>query len=187
MPRRTIVSEPGSFYHIFNRGNNHQIIFHEQENYAHFLRALHHHILHTAEIVAYVLMPNHYHLLVKLVTGDLSVAMHNLGVSYSKAINRWTGQTGAVFEGRYKSIAVNTDEYLTHMSRYIHLNPVRAKLVKHPDEWVFSSYRDYIGLRDGRLPSPDKVLELFASRAEYQAFVESCAIDDELIKDMMID
>jgi putative transposase len=68
---------------------------------------------------------------------------------------------------------VDENSYLLHLSRYIHMNPVTAGLVTRPEDWAFSSYRDYVGLRDGTLPVPDVVLSQFPSRQTYQAFVES--------------
>jgi putative transposase len=68
---------------------------------------------------------------------------------------------------------VDENSYLLHLSRYIHMNPVTAGLVTRPEGWAFSSYRDYVGLRDGTLPVPDVVLSQFPSRQTYRAFVES--------------
>jgi putative transposase len=68
---------------------------------------------------------------------------------------------------------VDENSYLLHLSRYIHMNPVTAGLVTRPEDWAFSSYRDYVGLRDGTLPVPDVVLSQFPSRQTYRAFVES--------------
>lgn len=67
---------------------------------------------------------------------------------------------------------MDRDSYLTHLSRYIHWNPVAAGLAKRPADWAFSSYRDYVGLRAGTLPVTDLILSQFPSRHAYQTFVE---------------
>ena len=83
---------------------------------------------------------------------------------------------------------VDRDEYLLHLSRYIHLTPVIAGLVRQPEEWAFSSYRDYVGLRQGTLPVADAVLSQFASRRAYREFVESYRDQDvETIEHLLLD
>ncbi|MCW1967462.1 MAG: transposase [Anaerolineae bacterium] len=177
----------GRCYHLYNRGNNRQNIFFEQDNYLYFLRLLKTHlVLQNIDIVAYCLMPNHYHLLVKIDTDVLSNAMHDLSVAYTKAINKRFNRTGSLFEGRFKAIMVDNDTYLTHLSRYLHLNPVKAGLVSHAKDWAFSSYCDYVGLRNGKLPNPNVILEQFASRADYQLFLDQTSPPD-LVKHLLFD
>ena len=125
------------------------------------------------DVVAYCLMPNHYHLLVLLKVDDLSRPIQRFSLSYTKAVNKRYERVGALFQGRFKAIAVDTDEYVLHLSRYIHLNPVRAGLVALPEEWEFSSYREYIGIRQGTLPKFSIVLDQFRSRKDYKEFVAS--------------
>lgn len=84
--------------------------------------------------------------------------MMKLSVSYTKAINKRYGRVGSLFQGPFRAVHVDRNEYLLHLSRYIHLNPVTAGLVPQPEEWEFSSYREYIGLRNGTLPEPKIVL-----------------------------
>lgn len=125
-------------------------------------------------------MPNHYHLLAGIevsetseVPTSVSKAMMRLSVSFTKAINERYDRVGALFQGPFQAIHVDRNEYLLHLSRYIHLNPVAAGLVERPEAWEFSSYRDYIGLRHGALPTPDIVLSQFPTQSAYQAFVAS--------------
>lgn len=164
------------------------IIF-ERENYLYFLRQVRKYLAGGAVgIIGYCLMPNHYHLLVRLQADDLSKPMQQLGLSYTKAINRRHGRAGSLFQGPFKAAHVDLDEYLLHLSRYIHLNPVAAGLAKRPEDWEFSSYREYVGLRDGTLPRPDVVLGHFASADEYRRFVESYAGgDDKGIEHLMLE
>lgn len=112
--------------------------------------------------------------------------MGRFGQSYARAINRRYERVGPLFQDRFQAIHVDRDEYLLHLSRYIHLNPLEANLVRRPEEWEFSSYREYLGTRRGTLPQPDDVLRLLASvqrpervpetdslRDSYRRFVES--------------
>jgi putative transposase len=156
MPYRRIPLQAENFYHIYNRGNNRQNIFFEYENYIHFLRLMRKHLVTKGvDILAYCLMPNHYHFLVYLRDDNLSEAMQAFSVAYTKAINKRFDRSGALFQGRFQSVHVNEPNYLIHLSRYIHLNPVTAGFVNRPEEWAFSSYLEYAGLRSGMLPQTE--------------------------------
>ena len=172
MPQRPIPLFASRYYHIFNRGNNRQPIFFERENYFYFLRQLRKYFtLDRVEIVAYCLMPNHFHLLVYLKSDNFAVLMQPFALSYAKAINRRFKRTGSLFEGPFKSILVDKNEYLLHLSRYIHANPTAARLVKRAEDWEFSSYRDYLGLREDDLVHPEIVMHQF-DVPTYRQFVE---------------
>ncbi|NJL48398.1 MAG: hypothetical protein HC929_14100 [Leptolyngbyaceae cyanobacterium SM2_5_2] len=107
------------------------------------MRLIRRHLIEqTLDVLAYCLMPNHYHLLVQCKTQDVSGAMMRLSVAYTKAMNRRYNRVGALFQGQFQSIGVESDEYLYHLTRYIHLNPVKAGIVAHPKDWEFSSYLD---------------------------------------------
>lgn len=173
MPRREVVFVPGEFYHVYNRGNDRQRIFFDRDNYVHLLTRMRMHVVEHATVVTYCLMPNHYHLLVQLLTDRFSSAMHACGMSYAKSVNKRRGRVGSLFQGRFRAIHVDQREYLLHLSRYIHVNPVTAGIVRRPEDWEFSSYREYVGLRDGSLPSPQIVLKEFDSRGDYARFVNA--------------
>ena len=171
-PQRNLV--PGEYYHLYNRGNNRQNIFFERENYLYFLKQFRHVVAEeTVYVVAYCLMPNHYHLLVYLREDGLSKAMQRFTMSYTNAMNRRYGRCGSLFQGRFQTIHVDSDAYLLQLTRYIHLNPVRACLVQRPEEWEFSSYCDYVGLRRGTLPQMGCVLKQVGSAEGYRRFVEA--------------
>ena len=196
MPRRQHPLQPGRYYHLYNRGNNRGRIFFEEENYLFFLRKVHRYLLPVFDVVAYCLMPTHYHLLVKVkevhkTPGEddtsevsetsevffpdespVSEALRRFSISCTKAINERFDRVGALFQGAYQAKPVAEESYLVSLSRYLHRNPVSAGLVETPAAWSFSSYRDFVGERTGRLPCPDVVLDAFASRKAYRRFVE---------------
>jgi putative transposase len=188
MPYRKITFQAGESYHLYNRGVNRQPIFFCPENWGYMLKLFRRYFRpDLIDIIAYCLMPNHYHLLVRLAVDDFSKqVMQPWGVSYTKAVNKQQGRVGPVFQGPFQAVHVSRDEHLMHLSRYIHLNPVAAGLVAAPEAWTFSSYRDYIGLRQGTLPRPDDVLSLFPSRQAYREFVETDQ-DPSIIASMMFD
>lgn len=105
--------------------------------------------------------------------------MQRFSISYTKAMNKRYSRTGALLQGQYQAVHVDRNEYLLHLSRYVHLNPVAAGLVARPEDWEFSSYRDYVSLHRGTLPNPAIVLSQFSAPAACQEFVESHKLDDE--------
>jgi len=95
-------------------------------------------------------------------------------------------RVGGLFQGAYRRKRVGGDQYLVHLSRYIHLDPVMDGLVEHPEDWEFSSYQEYVGLRGGTLPRPRIVLGQFGSADEYGEFVESYTAGDRaMIGDLL--
>ena len=191
MPRRLTPLISGEYYHVYSRGNNRQVIFWARENYLFFLRRMRDYFLYeqpkaggpevskasglwpAISVIAYCLMPNHFHLLLQPHDDSLSRRMQRLLISYTKAINERFDRVGALFQGQFQAIRVDSDEYLLHLSRYIHLNPVAAGLVQRPEAWEFSSYREFVGLRKGSLVRPEIILGQFSVLSEYRQFVEA--------------
>jgi len=125
-------------------------------------------------VIAYCLMPNHYHFLLRPEEdGALSRFIQRLFNSYTQAFNKQQGRSGTLFEGRAKSILVDTDEYVLHLCRYIHLNPVKAGLVAYPGEWPYSNYLEWVEQRDGTLVDRVFVRGYFPTATDYEAFVMS--------------
>ena len=128
MARRKIQFHAEHYYHIFNRGNRKQRIFFEDENYNYFLRQLHKYFDPPGiEIISYCLMPNHFHLIIHLTEeADFSPVMRRFSLSYARSLNRWIDSAGHVFQGNFGAQRINESEYLKHVCRYVHLNPVLA-------------------------------------------------------------
>jgi REP element-mobilizing transposase RayT len=187
---RKVPVTAGNTYHLYNRGVNYGDIFFTRANWIFFLRRLREYCLpECGDVIAYCLMPNHYHLIVAVHGDEFGLAvMQPLTVSYTKAINNQEGRVGAIFQGPFKARLVTSDGDLVHLSRYIHLNPVAAGLVACPEDWEFSSFREYVGLRPGTLPKPEAVLRHFASPAAYAEFVQGPAEPGGgLTKELLID
>lgn len=163
MPSRKIAFRAGEHYHIYNRGNDRGNIFFERENYRYFLSKWREYLTDTAETLAYCLMPTHYHFFVRLASDGLSSAMQSFSQSYTNAINTRLQRVGALFQGRFQAVHVDEDAYFVHLTRYIHLNPIVAGIARRPEDWEFSSYREYVGLRNGTLPQFRRMLREFTS------------------------
>ena len=173
MPTRRIPLISGEYYHLYNRGNNHENIFLTRENYSYFLTLWRKYLFgHGVDVVSYCLMPNHYHFLIYLQTDTLSKLMQPFLLAYTNSFNRRYKRVGALFQGRFKAKHVANIDYLLHLSRYIHLNPLKAGLVLSSEEWEFSSYLEYTGLRQGTLPKPNIVMDYFENPNDYKDFVE---------------
>jgi len=148
MARQLRIEYPGAFYHIYSRGNQKQPIFLVDDDRYYFLKILDDtHKKFGLTIQAYCLMSNHYHLSASTPRGGLARAMHFANTTYTVYINKKHKRCGHLFQGRYRSILVEASTYSLELSRYIHLNPVRAGLVPFPDQYPWSSYSEYCGKR----------------------------------------
>jgi REP element-mobilizing transposase RayT len=178
MARPLRIEYEGALYHVTARGNERGKIFFTKTDYRKFKEYLADaQIKYGFVIHCYVLMTNHYHILIETSDKNLSKIMHYLNSSYTTYVNIKRKRSGHLFQGRYKAILVDRDSYLLELSRYMHLNPVRAKMVERPEEYPYSSYDAYISGND-ELVSVAPVLSTFskdtvAARGKYRAFVES--------------
>ncbi len=177
LPRLTLSGYP---HHIILRGNNRQAIFASQADYQTLLNLL----LENAQkfkvaIHAYVLMPNHFHLLATPEMADgLPQMMQAVGRRYVRWFNDAQGRSGTLWEGRYKSTVIDTDQYLLTCMAYLDLNPVRAGLVGQAADYVWSSHGHYVGQKVDKLITPHPLVwglgnTPFAREAAYAELVKS--------------
>jgi putative transposase len=131
MARPLRIQFPGAFYHITCRGNERKVIFSDQNDQDTFLEKLSLSLeIFNVSLLAYVLMPNHFHLLLTTPEGNLSEFMRHFNISYTSAFNRRHKRVGHLYQGRYKAFVIHADNYLLEVSRYIHLNPIRIKILR---------------------------------------------------------
>ena len=161
MARRARKRSSTGIYHIILRGINRQIIFEDDEDCQRLLGALKQYREDCGyEIYAYCLMSNHIHLLFKEGEEDLGITFRRLGASYVYWYNRKYNRSGYLFQGRYKSETVESDAYFLTVLRYIHQNPLKAKIVNNIVDYSWSSYREYIGRP--RICNTEFALSLFS-------------------------
>jgi len=178
MARPLRIEYPEAVYHITSRGNARNKIFSDDQDREIFLSTLDAVVTRYNWLChAYCLMDNHYHLMVETPDANLSIGMRQLNGVYTQRYNRRHRKTGHLFEGRFKAILVQKDNYLLQLCRYVVLNPVGAGVVEKPEAWRWSSYQATAGLRrePGYLRT-DWILGLFSSKKtvgqrQYRKFV----------------
>jgi putative transposase len=178
MGRPLRIEYPGAFYHVTSRGNEQKDVFKSQRDREKFLEYLESAtVRYGANIHAYCLMNNHYHLFLETPEGNLSQIMRHINGAYTNYFNVKRKRSGHLFQGRFKATLVEADVYATELSRYIHLNPVRVRMVAKPEEYRWSSYRSYIGeCKPPEWLKTDLILAYFGKDAkvagkEYHRFV----------------
>jgi REP element-mobilizing transposase RayT len=146
MPSQKTPIIKNGFYHVIARGSNKQNIFIDNEDFVYFMNLIREsHKKYQIMIHSYCLMNNHYHLLVETPEANLPDVMHYINQNYAYYyLRKFSNKDGHVFRGRYKKFLVKNDKYFTTLCRYIHLNPVKANLIRNPQEWTWSSYRHYL-------------------------------------------
>ena len=163
---------PGILYHVIVRGNHRQKTFQNDGDYQAYLeRLVRYRRQFGVTVYAYCLMSNHVHLLVEIGSQPLSRFMQGLQQSYTQYFNRKHHKVGHLFQGRYKAIICDKDQYLLSLVRYIHLNPIRANIVEKLDEYSYSGHRHYLAGRASAVLDPEKVLDMLGGRAGYRRFV----------------
>jgi putative transposase len=180
MGRRPRVEYEGAFYHVIQRGNNREFIYLTPQYRDFMVKQLRNAVeVDGVEMFAYVIMSNHYHLLIRTSGEPLQKVMHRMNTRYAKWYNSERERTGPVFEGRYKAILIQNEPYLLQVARYIHRNPVRAKLCDHPGEYPWSSdgyYRE--NKTDNKFVNSSFILSMLASNyqeamTEYNILVDT--------------
>ena len=146
MARPLRIEYPGAYYHVTSRGNEQKDVFKSQRDREKFLDYLKSATMRYGAVIhAFCLMSNHYHLLMETPEGNLSRIMRHINGAYTTYFNVKRKRAGHLFQGRYKAILIEADDYLAELSRYIHLNPVRVGMVERPEQYQWSSYQSYTG------------------------------------------
>ena len=175
-----------TYYHIYNRGNNKDLIFFEDKNYRYFLTQFKKYVAPFCDVFAYCLMPNHFHFFLKVNDEQLfEKGIKNFFISYSKAINIKYNRVGSLFQGRYKASEITSESYFTRIITYIHQNPLVAGLVKKMEEYKYSSYTAYLSEKETMIKRED-VIDWFGG---LPGFIEDHKIlieDDEIEKRMKL-
>lgn len=177
MPRLPRLFVPGGFYHVTTRGNHRKNLFSRPADrrildgiVADALEAT------RSRLHAYCWMTNHLHLLIQVSDQPLGNFMQRIGTRFARAIQRQVPTTGHLFENRYHALLVDVDTYFLELLRYIHLNPVRARMVEGPDEYRWSSHGAFTGRRPQSWVTTDFGLSMFhrelaTARRLYSQFV----------------
>jgi putative transposase len=171
-------------FHIYNRTLESLKLCYSNDNYFYLTTLIQkYRIKYGVDFLAYCLMPNHYHFMLRQTTEiPLSRFLSDVFNSYAQALNRQIGRKGPIFEDRPKYKHIDDERYLRHICRYIHLNPVKAGLVKNVHQWPFSNYLEWIGKRKGTLMDLYFIAELFPESEQYKLFVEDLNNDRKLAK-----
>lgn len=195
MPGRVTPLINGEIYHIYNRGSEKRDIFKRSRDYKRFKQTMYYYqfagpklklsLFATSkldsfnpdpnkkliEILCFCLMPNHFHFMVKqLIEGGISSFVSQLCNSYTKFFNTKYNRVGALLQGTFKSVHVESEKQLIHLSRYIHLNPVVSGICKMPEDYSWSSFIEYQASES--LCSTNLVLDLFPSKEKYAEFTK---------------
>ena len=163
MARKPRIEFEGAFYHVIVRGNQRQKIFRDDKDYRKYLEIVsgykkqYHYRLY-----AYVLMSNHVHLLIETEEVPLFKIQQGINQRYTMYFNSKYQTVGHLFQGRYKAILCDKDEYLLSLIKYIHFNPVRSTIVKLPDDYKWSSHRNYAERNNDDMIDVDQVLRMFS-------------------------
>jgi REP element-mobilizing transposase RayT len=169
--------EEEKFYHIFNRGNNRENIFKEEENYHYFLKQYEKYLSGVVDTYAYCLMPNHFHFLVKI-KGIKSIetpsrltpvekGFKDFFISYAKSINKRYNRVGSLFQYKFKRKVIENDKYLRNLVLYIHQNPIEAGFCNEPKEWKFSSYNSILA-NSSPLVKKQEVIDWFEDKENFK-------------------
>lgn len=195
MPGRTTPLINGNFYHIFNRGNDKRDIFKGHNDYQRFIKTIFYYHFQDVrvkfsifnksrinlitpitdsklvDIICYCLMPNHFHLLIRQrQSNGISAFLGNISNSYTKYFNAKYKRSGSLLQGTFKSVAIESDEQLIHVSRYVHLNPIVSRICPNINLYKWSSYHEY--KYGQRFCEVSEILSFFNSTSTYESFLE---------------
>lgn len=196
MTRKRRVWYPGAIYHVMSRGNRKKNIFEDVEDYVRFLDMVQDaQEMYGFTVHAICLMTNHFHIEIETSEVALSRIMQRIKSLYAEDFNYRHHYSGHLFEGRYNACLILNDRYFLEVSRYIHLNPVKAGMVREPAAYEYSSYGAYAPCDEDRpfgkagkmiedLVDRSRVLHMLAdsqveAREQYRLFVEGRASHEE--------
>jgi putative transposase len=177
MARKPRIHFPGALYHVITRGNRRQGVFQDEKDFEQFLTYLSNCKNRFPFLLyAYALMQNHLHFLIEVGEIPLSRIMQSLLFGYAQYFNRRYKEVGHLFQGRYKAILCDKDAYLLELVRYIHLNPMRARIAKRPEDYAWTGHLSYLGKGRKGLIDEGFVLDQFGgsrsmARRRYRQFV----------------
>ena len=213
MPSRHVVKTyiENGYYHIYNRGVEKRLIFQDREDYTKFLYLLKiyltnpeilrneypllrinivdKNLFEEIDLLAFCLMPNHFHLLVYQKQKDsITKLLRQICTAYVIYFNKKFERVGPLFQSKFKAVAVDSDEYLLHLSRYIHLNPTGRGAPL--DEFEWSSYLYYLGKRQSNWLKTNKIVKYFNKSKtgfSYKSFVEDYQDEEDLSSDLTLE
>jgi len=181
MPRRSRIDAPGALHHIIVRGIDKKTIFESDADRDNFLERLKNILTYSdTSCFAWALIPNHFHLLLRTGRAPISTVMKRLLTGHAMYFNRKHNRVGHLFQNRYKSILCQEDAYMLELVRYIHLNPLRAKIIpdlKFLDKYTYSGHAAIMGKKKNNWQDTDYVLKLFnpklsLARGRYREYVK---------------
>lgn len=214
---RKVIFANGEYYHIYNRGVDKREVFLDEADYNRFLISLREFNCSDAigslyekslrdkkgssapimgaelpklvEIIAYCLNPNHYHLILKQNSEKgIEKFMHKISTGYTNYFNKKQKRSGALFQGRFKAINIDSNEYLLYLSAYVNKNNFIHNYSSNgsstPTDWKYCSAPDFIGKRDGTLCDKNVILDQFKSVEEYETFLNNNALHLKEKKEM---
>lgn len=174
MARESRKESPTKYYHVMMRGNNKEMIFENEAEKQYFLDQLQFQInQNNIKAAAYCIMDNHVHLLINADMLTMSESLKWINIKFASKYNHKYERVGHVFQGRYKSEIINNEDHLVQVLRYIHNNPVSAKMVSKVSQYKWSSYNHYLLEKDNIIDSYEKqlILEIFSkSTKQFQEF-----------------
>ena len=185
MPRKARKKSESGIYHIIMRGINRQSIFEDDEDYEKFIQVIQKYKMQSGyKIYAYCLMGNHVHLLLKIGIEPLEQVMRRICGSYVYWYNWKYQRTGNLFQDRFRSEPVENESYFVIVQRYIHQNPLKARLVESIEQYNWSSFNEYVN--KAKFVDVDYLLNLFNNDRE-KAIKDFCQFNNEVNDDVCLD
>jgi REP element-mobilizing transposase RayT len=176
----------GVVCHVYNRGVNKEEIFKDDEDYLFYLKRLRKYKEKSKiDLICYSLIPNHYHYILEQLSGSPIVDfMRSVHTSYGQYFNKKYKRVGPLFQDRFKQIVLEDNEKFIYLSAYINANAKIHRIIEKAEDYNWSSYKDYLGLRNGTLCNKDRILSQFKNVSDYKNFVEENSESMRSKKDM---